>query len=283
MKDKIYPIICDCASDLMISIESSINKPKGGEQMKDRKTLMRVMIGVSILCLVAGMSSMTQAVDFSIGAGAGMAPDYEGSDDYEPVPIPFAEAKFENGMYVKLEGLTLRANVIPSDIWRLGPVYNYRPSRSAVDNSKVDDLKNLSDANELGVFGGFEYYGWFANGEFLADIGDAHDGWLGTLKAGYNWKLSSWIISVGGSTTYASKDYMRTYFGIDAADSARSGLSTYDADKGIKEYGVDLGVNWSMTQSWSLRGIANYTRLTGDADDSSPVVDEGGALVVFTF
>lgn len=258
--------------------------------MKDRKMLMRALIVVSIVCLLAGMASMAQAVDFSIGGGAGMAPDYEGSDDYEVVPIPFAEAKFSNGMYLQLKGLTARANLIPSDIWKLGPVYNYRPSRSDVDNSKVDDLKNVSDANELGGFGGFEYYGWFANVEFLADTGDAHDGWHATLKAGYNWILTNWVFSVGGSTSYASGDYMSTYFGIDGADSARSGLSTYDADKGIKDWGVDLGINWRMTQRWSLRGFANYTRLIGDADDSSPVVDEGsqnqffgGALVVFTF
>lgn len=45
-----------------------------------------------------------------------------------------------------------------------------------------------------------------------------------------------------------------------------------------------------MTQSWSLRGIASYSLLVGDADDDSPVTDEGSehqlfssVLVVFKF
>jgi outer membrane scaffolding protein for murein synthesis (MipA/OmpV family) len=53
---------------------------------------------------------------------------------------------------------------------------------------------------------------------------------------------------------------------------------------------VDLGLNWMITESWSTRGIFQYTQLVGDADDGSPVVDEGSegqlfgaVLVVYTF
>jgi outer membrane protein len=83
---------------------------------------------------------------------------------------------------------------------------------------------------------------------------------------------------------------MSTYFGVDAGDSARSGLSQYNADSGIKDIGLDLGANWSITQNWSLRGVAEYSLLVGDANDDSPVTDEGsehqffgGVLVVFNF
>lgn len=159
------------------------------------------------------------------------------SDDYEVVPLPFGEVKFDNGMYVQLEGLKLKANLIPNS-WiewlRAGPVYNYRSSRSDVDNNQVDDLKNVSDAHELGIFGGLDYNNWFASLEFLADTGDAHDGWYATLKGGYKWIFSdSWAFTFGAHSTYADEDFMSTYFGIDGADAARSGLDTYDADASI--------------------------------------------------
>jgi outer membrane protein len=83
---------------------------------------------------------------------------------------------------------------------------------------------------------------------------------------------------------------MQTYFGVSRKDAARSGLDRYNADSGIKDVGIDLGVNWIITQSWSAKGIASYTQLVGDADDDSPVVDEGSegqffgaALVVYSF
>jgi outer membrane scaffolding protein for murein synthesis (MipA/OmpV family) len=128
-------------------------------QMKDRKRLLGILVGLSIVCL---MVPMTQAADYSVGAGVGLAPDYEGSGDYEAVPIPYGQILFDNGMYVQLQGLKLKANLLPSNTWRLGPVYNYRSSRSVVDNSQVDDMKNVSDANELGAFGGVKIENWFA-------------------------------------------------------------------------------------------------------------------------
>ncbi|MCK5487338.1 MAG: MipA/OmpV family protein [Desulfobacterales bacterium] len=256
--------------------------------MKIRKILIEVLMLLAAVCL---MAPAAQAADVSVGGGIGIAPDYEGSSDYQAVPVPFADIKFGNGMYVKLLGLNLRANLIPSDMWRLGPMYNYRPERDNVDNNAVDDMKEVSDANELGIFGGFEYNNWFVFLEFLGDTGNAYEGWYSRLKGGYNWMINnSWALSIGASTTYADDDYMQTYFGVSAGDSARSGLNRYNADSGIKDVGINLAVNWIITQSWSAKGITSYTQLVGDADDGSPVVDEGSegqffgaALVVYSF
>ncbi len=231
------------------------------------------------------------AADFSIGGGVGAAPDYEGSDDYELVPIPAFDAKFNNGMYIKLLGLNLRANLIPSDFWRLGPVYNYRPERDDVDNNRVDRMKDVDDAHELGIYGGMEWQGWFVFLELLGDTGNAYNGWYSTLKGGYNWKISNeWIISMGGHTTYADDDYMQTYFGVTPADSARSGLAVYDADESFKDVGLDLGVTWNFASNWGLQGLLSVSELVGDADDNSPVTDQGseiqffgGVLVMFKF
>ncbi len=251
--------------------------------MKDRKRLLGLLAGLSILCLVVPMA---QAADYSIGGGIGFAPDYEGSSDYELVPLPAGEAKFDNGMYIKLMGLNLRANLIPTSwvSWlRAGPVYNYRPERDDVDNNKVDKLKQVSDANELGGFIGFEYNNWFANLDYLMDMGDAYDGEYAELSGGYNWKFSdAWAFTFGAFTTWADSDYMDTYFGVDANDALRSGLSQYSADDGIKDVGINLGANWKFAQSWNLRGLLKISQLIGDADDDSPVVDEGSETQFFT-
>ncbi len=127
------------------------------------------------------------------------------------------------------------------------------------------------------------------------DTGNAYDGSYATsyatLRGGYNWKMSdAWAFVFGAHSTYGDGNYMSTYFGTDGADSARSGLSTYDADAGIKDVGLDLVADWGFLQNWKARGFVNYSLLIGDADDDSPVTDEGsehqfftGALVIFTF
>jgi outer membrane protein len=259
--------------------------------MKYQNVRLWVLAGLSIFFMMAAVVSIAPAADISIGGGAGMRPDYEGSDDYEFVPTPFANILFDSGIFVSIEGLTAKANLIPSKTWRLGPMYNYRPSRSRVDNNRVDRMSNVSDANEIGGFGGFNYNNWFASLEFLADTGDAHDGWLGTARGGYNYVASkSWTLSFGLSTTYASEDYMNTYFGVTGRDSARSGLRTFDADAGIKDVGFDLGIKCQFTDNWGGRVLGGYKLLLNDADESSPVTNEGsqhqffgGLLVVYTF
>jgi outer membrane protein len=256
--------------------------------MKNQYTVIGLMIVLLTLLLVIPGA---HAADFSVGGGIGFAPDYEGSDYYEAVPVPYFNVNYNHGMFVKLLGLNLRANLIPEKTWNLGPVYNYRAERDNVDNNRVDRMRDVSDAHEVGAFGGFTINNWFVSLEFLTDLGEAHGGWYSKLKGGYNWIISnSWALSIGASTTYADDDYMQTYFGVTAADAARSGLNQYEADSGIKDVGIDLGLNWMITQNWSAKGLASYTQLVGDADDSSPVVDEGSesqffgaALVVYTF
>ena len=251
------------------------------------KVIGSMVVLLTLLLVIPGAF----AADVSVGGGIGLAPDYEGSDHYEAVPVPYFNLNYNQGMFVKLLGFNLKANLIPEKTWNIGPVYNYRAARDNVDNNRVDRMRDVSDAHELGAFGGVTIDNWFVSLEFLADLGEAHDGWYSKLKGGYNWIISnSWALSIGASTTYADKDYMQTYFGVTAADAARSGLKQYQADSGIKDVGIDFGLNWMITPNWSAKGLASYTQLVGDADDSSPVVDEGSenqffgaALVVYTF
>ncbi len=85
------------------------------------------------------------------------------------------------------------------------------------------------------------------------------------------------------SSTWASDDYMQTYFGVNATQSAQSGLPTFSADSGFKDVGGTLMLDWRGDgwQNWSLRALFAYYRLLGDADESSPIVDVGSENQLF--
>ena len=151
-------------------------------KMKKQQRFSGLLVALLILLLVI---PSVQAGQYSIGGGIGVKPDYEGSSDYELVPVPTGAAMFDNGMFVKLLGLNLRANLLPSNFWRLGPIYNYREERGDVEDNRVDRMKDVSDANELGIWGGINWQGWFLLLDVLADTGNAHEGWYSTLKGGY--------------------------------------------------------------------------------------------------
>ena len=68
---------------------------------------------------------------------------------------------------------------------------------------------------------------------------------------------------------------MSSYFGIDAADAARSGLAQYSADEGFKDVSFGGGATYRLFERVSISALAIYTRLIDDAADS-PVVDDVG-------
>jgi outer membrane scaffolding protein for murein synthesis (MipA/OmpV family) len=63
-----------------------------------------------------------RGMNFTLGAGAGAAPDYEGSDDYELVPLWNLRVAnlYHPKTFVQVIGPRLRSNFLPSDHWRLG-------------------------------------------------------------------------------------------------------------------------------------------------------------------
>jgi outer membrane scaffolding protein for murein synthesis (MipA/OmpV family) len=238
-----------------------------------------------------------QIKSYSLGAGVGVVPDYEGSDDYQAVPIPFATAVWNSGRSLELRGLKLKANLARKDFgfgretWRFGPVANYRFGRDNVDDNKVDELDEVDDSFELGGFVGVGLDNWSFKVEALQDVASGHDGFLLALRGGYRYPLSqTCVLSLGVFTTYADGSYMNSYFSIDSSDAARSGLKQFDADSGFKDVGFEVGASYSFTENWSVRALGRYARLIGDAADSPVTDDRGsenqflaGAVIIYTF
>ncbi len=264
------------------------------KKIKNQSILMVVFIGTLILSFLGAVSVQAEVEKFSMGAGLGFAPDYEGSDDYTGVPMLYAHAQWFSGRYVKLTGSKLRANIISHEVFRFGPVANYRLGRDdavSVDDSKVKKMKQVDDSFELGAFAGMEIDNWIFMVEALSDVSDGHDGFVLTLSVGYTWQVNnSWTLSLGASTSYADDDYMSSFFDVDVRNSQRSGLNIYDADSGFKDVGCNIVAVYKWTNKWSVRTSGGFTRLLNDAEDSPVVDDRGdenqlhlGVMAIYTF
>ncbi|MEE9122287.1 MAG: MipA/OmpV family protein [Syntrophobacteria bacterium] len=269
--------------------------------MKTRKTLIVLLAGIFVAVLVVWIPAAVAVIgnwiptdvevqSSEVGIGLGLAPDYEGSEDYGFVPALYARTVWASGQYVQLLANDIRGNVLPSDTWSFGPMLEYIRSRADVDNSRVDDMQNVDASVMLGVFGGVKIDRWSSSIELRADVADSN-GFLATLNGGYDLPINEQLrLGFGAFATYADGDYMNTYFSVDSGDAARSGLKKYDADSGFKDVGLDLKANYKFDENWGLMGLVRYTRLVGDAEDSPVVDDEGnenqflvGVLVKYSF
>ncbi len=220
-----------------------------------------------------------------VGVAAGMAPDYQGSNDYRFVGAPFFKFSFWGERYAQLLGTELTVNVINHPVLRFGPSLNYRPGRDdEVDDPVVSKMKEIDDTAEAGAFIGAQFidrsnprHRFSATIDFLHDVGDVYNGYNVTLAARYWYPFSTPIdITIGVSGTYADDKYMETYFGVSPQDSVRSGLPVFKASGGIKDVTVSPGIVYHLSRSWHVGAGLRYQRLLSDAHDS-PVVKNRGS------
>jgi outer membrane protein len=252
--------------------------------------------GVAILASIALASSepvFAQSSEFAfevpgvrnfVAGAAGVVPDYLGSDDYRFGAAPMGVVRFgDTDRYIRLVVTDVNVNILDSENWSFGPAVNWRLGRSDVDDDVVDRMRNIDGTLEVGAFGGWTWVGpedprqRFAIGtEFLYDALGEHDGYLISGSARYFQPVARPLtLSIGASLTYGSGDYMETYFGVDAADAASSGLSTFDADSGFRDLRVPVIAIFSFSENWHVAGGVIYSRLLGDAADSPVVGDRG--------
>ena len=223
-----------------------------------------------------------RGMNFTLGAGAGAAPDYEGSDDYEFVPLWNLRVAnlYHPNTFVQVIGPRLRSNFLPSDHWRLGLAGQFIKERDDVENDQVDDLEKVDASVMLGVIGGYDLLAdprqdVVLEVEIRQDVAN-DNGFLATIRGSYGGRASeSWRFNASVGSTWASEDYMSSYFGIDAADAARSGLDPFNADEGFKDVSFGGALTYGFLERWSVSVLASYTRLIGDAEDS-PVVEDRG-------
>ena len=83
-------------------------------------------------------------------------------------------------------------------------------------------------------------------------------------------------LGLGIGTSYASDDFNSTYFGVNATDSALSGLSTFSAGGGIKDVNGLLALVMHLSPKWHIAAGLRYIKLVSDAADS-PVVNVRGS------
>jgi len=148
--------------------------------------------------------------------------------------------------------------------------------RDDVDNKAVDRMKDIDDALEAGAYVLANFDNILLGLDFLMDISNEHDGMLVQGNVGYKWKASeALVVTPNLFLTYADNDYMDTYFGVNAKNVGTSGLSPYQADSGLKDFGARVVVNYTPWEKWGIMGILSYSALLNDAKDS-PIVDDEG-------
>ena len=206
-----------------------------------------------------------------IGAGASYEPKYEGSDEFEVTPLPVIVYTY--GDWLKIDPLGVTVTPFEKGGFSVSGKVGYETGRNEDD---ADRLKGLGDIDFAATVGGKVAYEWKGLEIYAAvdkTIGGS-EGLLGTFGMEYSAPVTErFILGAEAKATVADDNHMKSYFGVNSRQAARSGLPDYKAEAGLKRVDVSASATYMLSQNWLVRGEAGVGFLTGDAADS-PIVEK---------
>lgn len=210
----------------------------------------------------------------TVGAGAGFGQAYEGSDKTEFSPAPVIDVSYKDGLFFAgMQGIG--TTVVNTDDAKLSLALGYGGGRDEKDDRK--NLRGLGDidSSALGIVSGEYNVGPVTFGASVQSGLGGDYGTTGDLSIGSGYPVTEKLMISGDvHTSWASDDHMKNYFGVSQKQSVASGKKKFDAGSGIKSYGVSLGTNYQISETWSAFANVGVDQLTGDAADSPVSVED---------
>ena len=200
-----------------------------------------------------------------VGGGAGLVPDYEGSDGYRVLIGPVFDLRYGNWYANLWDGFGY--DVIDTEKVEVGVGLTYVRGRKA--KHSPEGVGRLDHA-----IGSHAYVRYYLMDEVSLTAGLTHsyggsDGTLAELALKYRFRPAKRVLLFPSvSATWASGKYMQGYFGINEQQAARSGLPVFDADSGLKEISASVTAAYALNRHWHLSGTTTLKRYMSDAKNS---------------
>jgi outer membrane scaffolding protein for murein synthesis (MipA/OmpV family) len=217
-----------------------------------------------------------------IGPSVSFQPRYDGADSYHTVLGPTIDIRYRDRFFLST-GEGLGVNLLTGPNWRAGFAVSYDLGRRAADDlDHLRGLDNINPAPSAHLFGEYvisKSFPLVLRADLRRDIG-GDSGWIGDLGAympmpGSGEKFT-WF--AGPTVTFADSRYMNSWFGVNAAQAARSGYAPYHASAGVKSAGFGVAATWMPAKHWFMTGNVAFQQLVGSAAHS-PITQTAGSAV----
>lgn len=200
-----------------------------------------------------------------LGGGAQVVPRFEGSKRYDVVAWPFGQARL---LVNPFTGERNSPDWFDDRGFGITPAFRYVPDRKGGADLGLPGLGNVKTAVELGARVGYRFPNVEVFVEGRQGVG-GHQGFLADLGVDILMRPTARTeITVGPRVSFATSDYMQTYFGVTPTQSAATGLAAYNIKGGLRSAGVAATGAYWLTDRWAIRSTASWTRLLGDIPDS---------------
>ena len=226
--------------------------------------------------LLSAVAAQAQQNTLTLSGGVAAAPRYAGSDKFQPLPLLGIDYQMANGFFAStLRGVGYGETLGPL---RVSTALGYRAERSETNRNGLGirgdaALRGMGDVKGsataiLGV--SLPLSERFAiNANLEAPLSQRENGRTASLGASFAvFEGQSDRLTVGVAGSAADRQYMQTYFGVTAAQAARTRYARYTPKAGLHQGELSLTWMHSLDERWSVTTALSGTTLLGAAKDS---------------
>lgn len=207
---------------------------------------------------------------FAIGVGVAYMPAYIGSDKYRAQPLPAIDIKyghffvnFQDGIganLIDMENITIGGGIVMTDNRRT------RDAPRGIGNVPMGagarGFVKLRQGGFEAVLGGTQVFAGGTRG-FVADASLSYP-----IMVNERFMLAP---SIG--TTWGNRKHLNRYFGVNAQQSAASGLRQYSTGSGFIDAKAEVAAQYRLTERIGIGLVGGVTTLVGDIKNS-PIIKE---------
>jgi outer membrane scaffolding protein for murein synthesis (MipA/OmpV family) len=211
---------------------------------------------------------------------------YEGGDHYHLLPAPTVDIRYRDIAFLS-SGDGLGINLLRGDNYRAGISMGYDVGRSQHASELLNGIGGIAPSAQAKLFAEGFILPFVFSTDVRRSVGADNrvTGDLGIYMPVVG--NETLVVFVGPGVTFADQRYMRSYFGIDAAQAAASTahLQPYAASAGAKNANFGIDALYHVTDHWLVDTDLGVEHLLGSAGNS-PLVQEKtnlGASVVIGY
>lgn len=206
----------------------------------------------------------------SVGAAAILRPEWDGARDNAWLVVPDLDVRWSDRFFASFR-TGVGWNVVAADGWRVGPYAKLKFGRDEEDDAA---LRGLGDVDATVEVGGFVERSWRPfriSLEARQGVG-GHEGLVVEAGADLRARLGPTLFaSIGPRVRVADDAYLQTYFGVDAAQAARSGLPAFSPESGLESAGLAAALLYRPNDKTIVTLFGEASQLQADAKDSALV------------
>jgi outer membrane scaffolding protein for murein synthesis (MipA/OmpV family) len=259
--------------------------------MKCTFVLKAAVCGFAVAtCASAAHADEQQAASdwkISVGPGLYVFPKYPGSSQIQVLPFPVQDISWKDRVFSQGPDV-LGVNALAGENYHAGASLSFDfQSRKSSDDARLKGLPDVHVGPKLRLFADYTWWAFTGSAAVYRDIAGTGQGLTAMADLFVSAPLGKLLLSAGPGVTWANATYTQTFFGVNAQESAASGLPQYSTHSGLRDVHFNVNALYKFDAHWSANVAAVVGRLQKSAA-GSPITERrldvnGMASVLYRF